>query len=133
MNAPKKEPVYPGKDTATGAYSPAISIGDTVYVSGQGPLDPATGNIVGTTIEEQTRVTLENVKRILKAAGCTTDDCVKVTAHLLNINDFDRYNAVYREFFNTPYPARTTVQSVLWNDILVEIDAIAVCGCGRTT
>jgi 2-iminobutanoate/2-iminopropanoate deaminase len=59
------------------------------------------------------------------------DDCVKVTAHLLNINDFDRYNAVYREFFSKPYPARTTVQSGLWNGMLVEIDAIAVFGAGR--
>ena len=129
----KKEPIYPGKDTATGAYTPAISIGNTVYVSGQGPLDPATGKIVGATIEEQTRATLENVKRILAAAGCTMDDCVKVTAHLLNISDFERYNAVYREFFNTPYPARTTVQSGLWNGILVEIDAIAVFGSGGQT
>src|SRR4051812_33290046 len=131
MSTTNKEPIYPGKDTATGAYTPAIAVGNTVYVSGQGPLDPATGQITGTTIEEQTRVTLENVKRILAAAGCTMDDCVKVTAHLLNINDFDRCNAVYREFFTKPYPARTTVQSGLWNGILVEIDAIAVRGSSR--
>jgi 2-iminobutanoate/2-iminopropanoate deaminase len=60
------------------------------------------------------------------------DDCVKTTVHLLHIEDFERFNAVYRTFFNKPYPARTTVQSVLWHGILVEIDAVAVRGCGTT-
>jgi enamine deaminase RidA (YjgF/YER057c/UK114 family) len=57
------------------------------------------------------------------------DDCVKTTVHLKDIADFDRFNAVYRTFFRKPYPARTTVQSVLWGGILVEIDAVAVRGC----
>ena len=126
-----KQPIYPDRDTATGPYTPGIAVGETVYVSGQGPLDPATGAIVGDSIEAQTRLTLENVQRILAAAECTMDDCVKVTVHLLRIEDFDRFNAVYQTFFSKPYPARTTVQSVLWNDILIEIDAIAVRGCGK--
>jgi 2-iminobutanoate/2-iminopropanoate deaminase len=129
---PKKLGVYPGgKDTATGPYSPAVAVGEMVFVAGQGPLDPQTGQIVGTTIEEHTELTLKNVKRILEAAGCTMDDCVKTTVHLRDIGEFERFNAVYRRFFNKPYPARTTVQSVLWSTIRVEIDAIAIRGCGQ--
>ena len=127
---PQKQPIYPDRDTATGPYTPGIVVGDTVYVSGQGPLDPVTGEIRGTTIEEQTELTLANVRRILQAVGCTMDDCVKTTVHLLNIDDFGRFNAVYQTFFSKPYPARTTVQSVLWHNILVEIDAIAIRGSG---
>jgi 2-iminobutanoate/2-iminopropanoate deaminase len=127
----QKQPVYPDRDTSTGPYSSGLIAGDTVYVAGQGPLDPASGAIVGRTIEEQTELTLKNVRRILEAAGCSMDDCVKTTVHLLNIEDFERFNAVYRTFFTKPYPARTTVQSVLWHGILVEIDAVAVRGCGN--
>jgi 2-iminobutanoate/2-iminopropanoate deaminase len=125
-----KEPIYPAKDTATGAYTPGIAIGETIYVSGQGALDPVTGEIKGTTIEEQTRLVMENIERVLSAAGCTMDDCVKLSAHLRNIDDFPRYNEVYRSFFTKPYPARTTVESVLAHGLLVEIDAIAVRGAG---
>jgi 2-iminobutanoate/2-iminopropanoate deaminase len=121
-----KTPIFPGKDTATGAYSPGIAVGETVYVSGQGPLDPASGAITGKTIEEQTELTLGNVRRILEAAGCTMDDCVKLAVHLSDIKNFDRFNAVYARTFTKPYPARTTVQSALWGGILIEIDAIAV-------
>jgi 2-iminobutanoate/2-iminopropanoate deaminase len=124
-----KRPIYPGRDTSSGPYSPGLAVGETVYVAGQGPLDPESGAIAGTTIEQQTELTLNNVKRILDAAGCTMDDCVKTTVHLKDIADFDRFNAVYRTFFRKPYPARTTVQSVLWGGILVEIDAVAVRGC----
>ena len=131
MSTPVKQPIYPDRDTATGPYSLAIVAGDTIYVAGQGPLDPATGAIRGASIEEQTELTLANVRRILHAAGCTMDDCVKTTVHLLNIDDFERFNAVYKTFFSKPYPARTTVQSVLWHGILVEIDAVAVRGCGK--
>lgn len=126
----KKQPIIPGVASNTGAYSPGMAVGDWVFVSGQGPLKRGTSEIVGTTIEEQTRVTLENVKAILEAGGCTMDDVVKVSAHLRDIKDFDRYNATYRDFFSDPLPARTTVESGLWSTILVEIDAIAVRGSG---
>ena len=116
----------PAQKAPVGAYSPGLIVGDMVFVSGQGPLDPNTREIKGKTIEEQTTVTLQNVQAILKAAGCDLDDCVKVTVHLLNIKDFDQFNGVYKTFFKTPYPTRTTVQSGLWNNILIEIDAIAV-------
>jgi 2-iminobutanoate/2-iminopropanoate deaminase len=131
MDATKKTAVFSGRDTATGAYSPGVAIGETVYVSGQGPLDPATGAIQGSTIEEQTELTLANVRRILAAAGCEMDDCVKVTVHVKDIGEFDRFNATYARFFSKPFPARTTVQSVLWGGILIEVDAVAVRGCAR--
>jgi 2-iminobutanoate/2-iminopropanoate deaminase len=122
----QKRPVTISGKPPVGAYSPAISYGNMVFVSGQGPLDPDTHEIVGKTIEEQTTATLENVRKLLRAAGCDMSDCVKVAVHLLDIKDFDRFNAVYKTFFAAPYPARTTVQSGLWNNIRVEIDTIAI-------
>lgn len=129
---PTKQAKYPA-DTrpTTSPYTPAIVVGDQVFVSGQGPMAPATGQIAGATLEEQVELTLQNLRRVLDAAGCTTADVVKVTAYLADIGDFDRYNAVYRKHFPEPRPARTTVQAVLWGGILVEIDAIAIRGCGR--
>jgi len=129
----KKIAIYPnGEKPGLPPYSPGIVVGQLVFVAGQGPMDTVSGKVVGTTIEEQTDLTLKNVKRVLDAAGCSMDDCVKVTAHLANMDDFDRYNAVYRKFFNKPYPTRTTVQSVLWGGMLVEIDALAVKGCAAS-
>ena len=77
------------------------------------------------SIEEQTRLTLQHAGKILQAGGCSFDDVVKCTCHLSSIADFDRFNGVYAEFFKGIKPARTTVQSVLWGGIKVEIDAIA--------
>jgi 2-iminobutanoate/2-iminopropanoate deaminase len=128
----RKHRIVPGVASNTGAYSPGIAVGNFVFISGQGPLKPGTTDIVGITIEEQTRQTLENVRAVLDAAGCTMDDCVKLNAYLADIRAFDRYNAVYATFFREPLPARTTVQSELWGGILVEIDAIAIKGCGGT-
>ncbi len=129
---PKKDPiVVPNQDPPKSPYSSGIVCGDMVFVSGQGPIDPQTKKIVGSTIEEQVELTLKNVERILQTAGCTLNDAVKSTVHLLNIADFDRFNVVYRKFFKEPFPARTTVQSVLWGGILVEIDVIAVKGAGK--
>jgi 2-iminobutanoate/2-iminopropanoate deaminase len=88
-------------------------------------LDLQTGKVVEGTIEEQTRLTLHHIGKILQAAGCAFDDVVKCTCHLTRIQDFDRFNSVYAEFFGGIRPARTTVQSTLWGRIKVEIDAIA--------
>ncbi|HSH79066.1 MAG TPA: Rid family detoxifying hydrolase [Herpetosiphonaceae bacterium] len=110
-----------------GAYSPGLRVGDFVFVAGQGPLDPATGEIVGDTIEEQTARTLENVKAILEAAGATMADVVKATVHLSDLSLFQRYNAVYATYFPEPKPVRTTVGSQLLG-IMVEIDVIAYVG-----
>ena len=112
--------------TPTGAYSPGVKQDELLFVSGQGSLDPVTGEVVRGTIEEETLLTLENIKRIVEAAGGTLRDIVKCTAHLSDINDFDRYNKAYAEFFGGVFPARTTVQSVLGDGLKVEIDAVAV-------
>jgi len=110
-----------------GAYSQGIRAGDFVFVSGQGPLDPETGRIVGETVEEQTARVLENIKAILEASGTSMADVVKVSAHLSDLALFERYNKVYATYFPDPKPARITVGSQLLG-ILVEIDAIAYVG-----
>jgi 2-iminobutanoate/2-iminopropanoate deaminase len=110
-----------------GAYSQGLKVGDFVFVSGQGPLDPETGKVVGETIEEQTTRTLENIKAILEAAGASMADVVKVSAHLTDLSLFDRYNKIYSTYFPDPKPTRTTVGSQLLG-IMVEIDAIAYIG-----
>ncbi|MBS4178732.1 RidA family protein [Lederbergia citrea] len=114
----------PEASSGNGPYSQGIIAGDFVYVSGQGPLDPQSGGVVGSTIEEQTELTLKNIQNILKAAECTMDDVIKVNVFLASLKDFDRFNSVYVQFFNQPMPARTCVEAGL-DDILVEIDAIA--------
>jgi 2-iminobutanoate/2-iminopropanoate deaminase len=124
---PKREIKHPDKEKSTGAYSAAVEVDGWVFVSGQGPVDPRTAQPVRGTIEEETLYTLEHIKKILTAAGCTLNDVVKSTVHLADIEEFDRYNATYKEFFKevSVLPARTTVQSVLWNSIKVEIDVVA--------
>lgn len=122
---PKTEIIHPDKKASTGAYSAGVLIDGWLYVSGHGPLDLATGQVVRGTIEEETRLTLSHVGKVLDAAGMTFDDVVKCTCHLADINDFGRFNTVYREFFKGVLPARTTVQSVLGDGIKVEIDAVA--------
>jgi 2-iminobutanoate/2-iminopropanoate deaminase len=124
---PKKEIKHPEKQVSTGAYSAGVLIDGWLYISGQGPLDMKTGEIVPGSVEDQTRVTLSHIGKILEAAGCAFDDVVKCTCHLSDIRDFDAFNKVYAEFFTGIRPARTTVQSALWGGIKVEIDAIARC------
>jgi 2-iminobutanoate/2-iminopropanoate deaminase len=123
----KKEIRHPDKEKSTGAYSAAVEIDGWVYVSGQGPVDPKTAQPVRGTIEQETELTLRHLDKILQAAGCSRADIVKCTVHLADIEDFDRFNVTYRAFFaSVPVlPARTTVQSVLWNSIKVEIDCVA--------
>jgi 2-iminobutanoate/2-iminopropanoate deaminase len=112
-----------------GAYSQGIRAGDFVYVSGQGPIDSETGQIVGETIEEQTQRTLENVSAILEAAGASLADVVKATVHLTDLSLFGRFNEVYARHFPDPKPVRTTVGSALLG-IMVEIDVVAYLGAG---
>lgn len=110
-----------------GPYTPAIIAGDFVYVSGQGPLKPGSRDVVPGGIREHTRQVLENIRSILAAAGCTMADVVKVQAHLADMTEFPAYNEIYAEYFPQPYPARTTVQSVLPGpDYRVEIDVVAL-------
>ena len=105
-------------------YSPVIITDGYAFTAGQVGFD-AQGNIVPGGIAEQTRQALENVRACLAAAGCTMDDVVKVTAFLVDLEDFAGYNQVYAEFFTEPYPARTTVGARLPTGLLVEIEAVA--------
>ena len=121
----KEEVRHPDKSPGPMPYSHGIAIGDWLYVSGQGPINMKTGAIVKGSIEDQTRVTLENIGAILKAGGCTFDDIVKCTCYLQDIAEFEVFNDVYASFFPGVRPARTTIQSVLLGGIRVEIDAVA--------
>lgn len=122
---PKQQVKHPDRAASTGAYSDGVILDGWLYISGQGPLDLKTGAVVSGSIEAETRLTMEHIGKILEAAGCGFDDMVKCTCHLADINDFDRFNGVYAEFFREIRPARTTVQSVLGDGIKVEIDAVA--------
>lgn len=108
----------------TAPYSPVVVSGDHVFTAGQVAID-AHRELVGSEMATQARKALENLQACLEAAGCTLDDVVKVNAYLVDLADFDAYNAVYREFFSEPYPARTTVQAGLPPGLLVEIEAVA--------
>ena len=107
-----------------GAYSPGVRAGNLLFVSGQTPRDPATGQIVGTTIDEQTRVTLANLARILNAGGASLSNVVSVTVYLADENDWGAFDKIYRTVFSPPYPTRAAV-GVSLRGILVEISAIA--------
>ena len=122
---PKFEIKHPDKQASTGAYSAGVLIDGWLYVSGQGSLDLKTGEVVRGTIEAETRLTMEHIGKILKAAGFGFEDIVKCNCHLADIRDFDAFNRIYAEFFQGVLPARTTVQSGLGDGIKVEIDAVA--------
>ena len=112
---------------AIGPYSQAVQAGNTIYVSGQLPIDPATGAFAGDDIASQTRQSLTNLKNILNAAGAEMSDVVKTTVYLANIADFAAMNAVYGEFFAAPYPARAAFEvACLPKNALVEIECVAV-------
>lgn len=112
---------------AIGPYSQAIQAGNTVYVSGQLPIDPATGAFAGDDITAQTRQSLTNMKNILLQAGADMCDVVKTTVLLADIADFAAMNAVYAEFFTAPFPARAAFQvACLPKNALVEIECVAV-------
>ena len=110
-----------------GPYSPAVAFGNLVFISGQGPMDPATQTLVEGDISAQARQVFVNLDALLKASGSSRSQVLKVSVFLQNLDDFQKMNAVYAEFFQGfTYPARTTVQAArLPLDILVEIDMIA--------
>ncbi|HXH99897.1 MAG TPA: Rid family detoxifying hydrolase [Sphingobacteriaceae bacterium] len=122
----KKQIIHPDRDPGfvTGAYSDGVYVNGLLFVSGQASVDFKTSKFVLGTIEEETHRTLKNIQAIIEAAGGSMDNVVKCTSHLADINDFDRYNAVYSEYFKGIKPARTTVQSVLAEGLKVEIDCI---------
>ena len=112
---------------ALGPYSQANIFGDFIFTSGQIPLDPATGEISGTTIEEQTRRVFRNISAILEAAGSSLDKVLKTTVFLKDMNDFGRMNEIYAEFFTEgSYPSRSAVEVArLPKDVLIEIETVA--------
>lgn len=112
---------------AIGPYSQAVAANGMIFASGQIAIDPASSELSTGDIEDQTRLVLTNLQAVLEAGGCTFDHVVKCTVFLADMNDFNRMNAVYADFFKPPYPARAAVQvSRLPKDVKVEIEAIAV-------
>lgn len=111
---------------AIGPYSQAVKAGSLLFLSGQIPIDPATGEMVAGGIEAQTRRVFENLGAILQAAGASFDNVVRTTVYLADMNDFAKVNEVYGGYFSAPAPARATVQAArLPKDARVEIDLIA--------
>ncbi len=112
---------------AIGPYSQGIIANGFVFLSGQIPINPMTGDVLKGTIAEQTRLVLTNIKAILEAAGLNFNNVVKTTVYLTDIDKFGEMNQVYGEFFKPPYPARATVEvSRLPKGVDIEIDAVAV-------
>lgn len=111
---------------ALGPYSQAISAGGMVYCAGQIPIDPATGQFAGDTIEAQTHQVLKNLRAVLAAAGSDLGKAVKTTVFLADMNDFQAMNGVYATYFPDPAPARSTIQVArLPRDAKVEIELVA--------
>ena len=116
----------PGAPAAIGPYSPAVRSGDLLFISGQVPFDPATGQLVQGDIAAQTRRVLDNIGALLTAAGLSYAHIVRTTVFLADMNDFAAMNEAYGTYFAQPYPARSTVQVArLPKDARLEIDVIA--------
>lgn len=123
--APEARPMGPAP------LSPALRIGDQLFVSGQVGMDPMTGRIVGSDVATQARQALANLRALVEAAGFAMSDVVKVTVFLTDLTQFPALNAAYREAFAEPYPVRSTVGVTLAPaELLVEIEAVAVRGAG---
>lgn len=116
-----------GAPKAIGPYSPALKVGNLLFLSGSIPLDPATGQLVDGGIKEQTTRVMENIRGLLAAAGADFHHIVRTTVFMIDLGEFAPMNEVYASYFSAPYPARSTVQVVkLPKDVRVEIDVIAV-------
>lgn len=114
---------------AIGPYSQAVRAGDTVYLSGQIPVDPATGELVAGDIEAQARQAFANLKAICEQAGGSLDDVVRAGLYLTDLGQFAKVNAVMAEYFQTPYPARSTIEvPALPKGAQFEVDAVMVLG-----
>jgi 2-iminobutanoate/2-iminopropanoate deaminase len=124
----KKEILTSSAPAPIGPYSQAIDTGSMVFCSGQIPLDPSTGAIVGEgDVEVQTRQVMKNISEVLRQAGLGFQQVIKTTIFLKNMGDFPKVNAVYAESFQAPYPARSTVEVArLPKDVAVEIEVIAL-------
>jgi 2-iminobutanoate/2-iminopropanoate deaminase len=117
----------PDAPKAMGAYSPAIKAGNLLFISGQIPIDPATGNLVEGDIAAQAEQVMRNLTALLRAAGASFTNVVRTTVYLADMNDFNGMNEVYSRYIIDPAPSRATVQVArLPRDVKIEIDAIAV-------
>jgi 2-iminobutanoate/2-iminopropanoate deaminase len=126
LMANKKEIKTDKAPSAIGPYSQAIRSGQWLYTAGAIPIEPSSGQLVGGGIKDKTRQVLENLKAIIEAGGGTMDDVVKTTIFLTSLQDFVPMNEVYGEYFQAPYPARSTVQvAALPKGVALEIEAIA--------
>lgn len=118
--------VAEGSSPPIGPYSLGVWAGDLLFVSGQTPIDPATGVVASDNVAEQAHQAIKNVRAILDAAGLTLDNVVKATVFIKNMNDFAAINEVYASYFQKPYPARSCVEVArLPRDVLVEIEVVA--------
>jgi 2-iminobutanoate/2-iminopropanoate deaminase len=118
-----------GAAKAIGPYSPAVKVGNLLFLSGSIPLDPISGQLVEGGIKEQTTRVLENIKALLAAAGADFSHVVRTTVFMIDLGEFAAMNEIYASYFSAPYPARSTVQVVkLPRDVKVEIDVIAILG-----
>ena len=116
-----------GAAKAIGPYSPALKVGNLLFLSGSIPLDPVSGQLVDGGITEQTTRVMENIKALLAAAGADFNQVVRTTVFMVDLGEFAAMNEIYASYFTAPYPARSTVQVVkLPRDVRVEIDVIAV-------
>lgn len=119
----------PGSPAAVGPYSKAVRSGNLLYLSGQTPIDPATGKLVEGDIARQTQQVFKNLEAVLKGAGCTFDNVLKANVYLTDMADFAAMNGVYSGIFQAPYPARTTVAvAALPLGCKVEIEVVAEIG-----
>ena len=110
-----------------GVYSPALAAsGSMLFVSGQGPVDPQSGEFRFGTFEEQAKLTFDNVTTLLEAGGCSWANVVKVSVFLSDLGNFGQMNEVYRTYLTEPYPTRTTVQVGLPPGMMIEVDCIAI-------
>ena len=118
-----------GAPKAIGPYSPALEVGNLLFLSGSIPLDPVSGQLVAGGIAEQATQVMENIKSLLAAAGASFNHVARTTVYMTDLGEFAQMNEIYAKYFTAPYPARSTVQVVkLPKDVRVEIDVIAVLG-----
>jgi len=116
-----------GAAKAIGPYSPALKVGNLLFLSGSIPLDPVSGQLIEGGIKEQTTRVMENIKALLAAAGAGFNNVARTTVFMVDLGEFAAMNEIYSSYFTAPYPARSTVQVVkLPRDVRVEIDVIAV-------
>ena len=112
-----------------GPYSQAVKVGDLIFISGQIPIDPNTGEVIRGNFEEAAKTVLENIKSIVEAAGGSMDDIVKVTVYMKDLNLFSKFNEIYSRYFKGKYPARVVVEvSKIPKDVDLEVEAIAYIG-----